>query len=376
MIPSDVATRLKPLGPELQAPLPAAAAKELTDVLSELVPGQRIMAEIQALLPNGTYRALVSQRDITLALPFSAKPGDSLELEVVDKEGKLTLAVVTNRTDASAASGLRDSVPAKLSQTGQFIGNLLADISPEGKKAQPAPLNGNQPLAATFPSSGSELVPLLKQAITSSGMFYESHQARWVEGQLTKESLLQEPQGKLSSPVEHQVQTPSLPVNTNTAIVQQSETSVSSATGNIAKEAPSAPPQTYQNPIHPELTPLVQQQLDALATQNYVWQGQVWQGQEMYWEISEDPHRPRSDGDEDISRWKTTLRLDLPTLGGIDATLRLLPGNQIDISVTTNNAATVDLLTSARDNLREQLQSSAGLGLTALSISKNGESSD
>lgn len=376
MIPSDVATRLKPLGAELQAPLPAAAAKELTDVLSELVPGQRIMAEIQALLPNGTYRALVSQRDITLALPFSAKPGDSLELEVVDKEGKLTLAVVTNRTDASAASGMRDSVPARLSQTGQFIGNLLADISPEGKKAQPAPLNGNQPLTNTFPTSGSELVPLLKQAITSSGMFYESHQARWVEGQLTKESLLQEPQGKLSTVLEHPVPTAGAQTSNTPAPIQLSESNTASAQNAIAKEAGNAPPPANQNPIHPELTPLVQQQLDALATQNYVWQGQVWQGQEMYWEISEDPHRPRSDGEDDVTRWKTTLRLDLPTLGGIDATLRLLPGNQIDISVTANNADTVNLLAAARENLKEQMQISAGLGLTALSISHHVESPD
>ena len=41
------------------------------------------MAEIQAMLPNGSYRAVVAQREITLALPFSAKSGDSLELEVV-----------------------------------------------------------------------------------------------------------------------------------------------------------------------------------------------------------------------------------------------------------------------------------------------------
>ncbi|MBV5350506.1 hypothetical protein JZU71_05155, partial [bacterium] len=38
------------------------------------------------------------------------------------------------------------------------------------------------------------------QAITQSGMFYESHQAEWIEGRYQKADLLQEPQGKLSSP--------------------------------------------------------------------------------------------------------------------------------------------------------------------------------
>jgi hypothetical protein len=31
-------------------------------------------------------------------------------------------------------------------------------------------------------------------------MFYESHQAEWVEGRYSKAQLLQEPQGKLASP--------------------------------------------------------------------------------------------------------------------------------------------------------------------------------
>ena len=58
--------------------MPVAAAQKIADVLSNLVPGQRVLAEIQALLPNGNYRAIVAQREITLALPFSAKAGDTL----------------------------------------------------------------------------------------------------------------------------------------------------------------------------------------------------------------------------------------------------------------------------------------------------------
>ncbi len=85
MIPSDVANSLRQILPDRQAATnpqtqPVAQAAKIADVLSNLVPGQRILAEIQALLPNGTYRAVVAQRDVTLALPFSAKPGYTLEL--------------------------------------------------------------------------------------------------------------------------------------------------------------------------------------------------------------------------------------------------------------------------------------------------------
>ena len=89
MIPSDVASRLQVSADA--ASRPVAQTQEIADKLSGLVAGQKVMAEIQAMLPNGTYRAMINQRSITLALPFSAKSGDSLELQVTENDGKLAL---------------------------------------------------------------------------------------------------------------------------------------------------------------------------------------------------------------------------------------------------------------------------------------------
>ena len=81
MIPPDVASSLRTIINDPQAAAreaqaqPVAATQRITEILSNLVPGQRIFAEIQAMLPNGSYRATVAQRDVTLALPFSAKAG-------------------------------------------------------------------------------------------------------------------------------------------------------------------------------------------------------------------------------------------------------------------------------------------------------------
>ena len=185
MIPPDVASSLRLILPDQQAAtnaqtLPVVAAQKIADVLSNLVPGQRVLAEIQALLPNGNYRAIVGQRDITLALPFSAKAGDSIELEVTESDGKLTLAFVTNKTDNAAFKAGQESVPTTLSSTGKLIGDLMSGIDGEGKRAPAAQLNGNQALVESMPRSASDLVPVLKQALTQSGMFYEAHQARWV----------------------------------------------------------------------------------------------------------------------------------------------------------------------------------------------------
>ena len=155
MIPSDVASRLQVSADA--ASRPVAQTQEIADKLSGLVAGQKVMAEIQAMLPNGTYRAMINQRSITLALPFSAKSGDSLELQVTENDGKLALAVLS-RPDGSTGKSGTESVSATLSRTGQLISNLFAGTSrAQGRDAPAVPLNGNQPIASTPPSSAQEI---------------------------------------------------------------------------------------------------------------------------------------------------------------------------------------------------------------------------
>ena len=401
MIPSDVVSALRLQQPDVaklsanQAQnQPVATTQQVGDVLSNLEPGQRILAEVQALLPNGTYRAIVAQRDITLALPFSAKPGDTLELEVTESDGKLTLAFVANRTTPNASSS-QESVSTSLSTAGKVIGNLLTPLEGEGKQAAPAALNRSQPLVETMPKTAADLVPVLKQALTQSGMFYEAHQARWVSGELPTTALLQEPQGKLSP----------APLNAPEFINRSSSFTSDSAGKNIPPDAPlrsplsaasspstdgltQLPPKeatdkpsltadasanlksgltTNENPVARELVPLVQQQLNGLATQNFVWQGQIWPGQPMWWEISGDPESKPSQDNEQASQWQTRLKLDLPALGGVDVTLRLGAGGTLAISASATKPASEALLRENGQALREQL-SAAGLTLTQLRV--------
>ena len=71
MIQADVSSRLQ-LPAELNL-RPALPAQEITDKLGGLVAGQRLLAEIQALMPNGTYRALINQRSVTLSISGTAR---------------------------------------------------------------------------------------------------------------------------------------------------------------------------------------------------------------------------------------------------------------------------------------------------------------
>ena len=452
MIPSDVASRLQVSADA--ALRPVAPAQEIADRLSGLVAGQKVMAEIQSMLPNGTYRALINQRSITLALPFAAKSGDSLELQVTESDGKLALAIVAAANEGGQPAAATTS--ATLSRTGQLISSLFAEARDAGGSKAAATLNANAPLGAT-PVSAQELLPQLKQAITQSGMFYESHQAEWVEGRFSKAALLQEPQGKLSSPATLAAQAQAdaaLPVQASntpppatnlpasalpadeaaapllpkmltgasdmvaapasaltadeaaapllakaladagdagdavTAHTSEAATDKTAAplpskapigagevvtarhdtseVGNASTTPPQAQSKAPGQLVAPQAQALVQQQLEALATQNFSWQGQIWPGQEMRWEIEEDAAHRDTGGDETAAKWATRLHLTLPNLGEVDAHIRL-QGNEITLSMTAGSEATRTLMRAARVALRSQLDQ-AGITLASMGV--------
>lgn len=377
MIPADVASRLQ-LAADV-ALRPVAPSQEITDKLSDLVPGQRVLAEIQTLLPNGTYRAIINQRDITLALPFSAKAGDSLELEVVDSDGKLTLAVISRPTK-EPSGGQAESVPTTLSRTGQLISNLFGKAGNTASGLTPTPLNNNQPIASAPPGTAQDLLPLLKQALSQSGMFYESHQAEWVDGRMTKAELLQEPQGKLppthpargplatDNTAAQEPQSKVLPGQAGTVSRPPVESTPAADLSNLRINTAAQPAQVTQltQLVATEAMPLVQQQLEALATQNFSWHGQVWPGQEMRWEIEEDAARREQGNDEASGNWQTRLRLSLPNLGEVEARIRL-QGNQISLILAADNSGTQELLRTSTEALRSQLDE-AGLALASVGV--------
>lgn len=386
MIPSDVASRLQVSADA--ASRPVAQTQEIADKLSGLVAGQKVMAEIQAMLPNGTYRAMINQRSITLALPFSAKSGDSLELQVTENDGKLALAVLSRPGGGKAGN---ESVSATLSRTGQLISNLFSGANrAQGSGTPSVPLNGNQPIASAPPGSAQDLLPLLKQAITQSGMFYESHQAEWVEGRLPKAALLQEPQGKLSLPAafasalaEDQgaaqgqpkvnIGEPAVAARLTTEVAQTQSSTVEGSKSAVAQS------QTQGQVVAPQTQPLVQQQLEALATQNFSWQGQVWPGQEMRWEIDEEAARQGQDGEDTAPKWSTRLHLALPNLGEIDAQIRL-EGNSITLSMSADSAETRTLMRVSGLALRNQLDEAgltlASMGVSAVEDENNGQTGE
>ena len=402
LIPSDVGIRMR-LQNEASLLQPLSPVHEIPSDLPELRTGQTFSARIQEVLPDNTYKALVAGKQLTLQLPEGAKPGDQLELVVIDRSTKVVIA----KQVEGAALTATETGPypfAKFSPAARMIGNLLPA---EGTAPPPAQLNRGQPLLAQPPlAQGAAvlLAPTLEKAVTQSGMFYESHQAQWVTGKLPLALLLQEPQGKLSQPqafvlaaqerlaasqpmaradatqatalernaTAESARQPAAPnLNLSTTAAPQSFLAGDEkvGAGGTANTSTQAAPLSQQVPD--ELRPLVQQQLEAASTQRMFWHGEVWPQQPMDWEIERDGRREGGETGEEQASWRTGLSLTTPRLGRIDANLQLA-ADGVRITLATPYGASAADLRDAAPKLAEAL-AAAGVPLLALNIKHEDE---
>jgi hypothetical protein len=291
-----------------------------------------------------------------------------------------------------------------------MIGGLLL---PEGETPQPATLNRGQPLLSSPAASAADLVPTLQKAVVQSGLFYESHQAQWVAGKLPLDQILHEPQGRLSAPsafalaasggtlapaaegrLAAAVQTePAFQVGTPSqaegphetlplaqAVAREATTANALRLDTIARreeriDAPSANSQqamtSTAQPMPNELRPIVQQQLDAVATQRLLWHGEAWPNQPLEWEIIREDESNAATAEEIPASWRTSLRLDTPRLGHIEASLHLT-GDGITMRIAAGDDASAADLRQALPELAASLEA-AGIKLLSAQVRHGGE---
>lgn len=378
MIPIDVGVQVRSQTDESLHPLRPIA--EIPADLPDLQQGQLFRARIQEVLPENTYKALVAGQSLTLSLPEGAKTGDILELVVIDRTPR---TLVAQRAQRDSATPVEQYQHAVLSRTGQLIASLLAG---EGEAAVPATLARGRPLMAQAPASGGELAtrlpPQLAQAVTSSGLFYEAHQAQWVLGLRPLASLLAEPQG-LHSRAEALAawggEGSEEAVQAESALAGRRDSAVNATPSSplrtlfggerVAEGAPLAESYMPANQsaaavmIPDDLRPLVQQQLEAAATQRLAWHGDIWPEQPMDWEIEREASQGHGEAGEPAG-WHTRVRLALPRLGEIDAGLRL-SGQAVQLVLRTADAGSAASLQGAIPVLQQAL---AGVDLALLGV--------
>ncbi|UEP34613.1 flagellar hook-length control protein FliK [Burkholderia ambifaria] len=412
----------------------AVLASRLDSLLSGTVsPSAGGGAASQVGTPGAGASSAAPAGGSPVAPPASAQTALSdvaLVLDAISRSGGVATPVIAGRTPLladpsvllSAAAVPLDARPAAgpAASVASSSAALPASDVAAARAASDAP-----PVAA--------LRAALAQAVSESGLFYESHLAQWLAGQRPLAALMREPQARLTAepmqPAPDAVQQDApdvldellaqrlpLPAATRTA-VQPGATAPGGAAAHSLASAQNAPavvrpgmasstagttdplgdhpdarwtparaelatasadPQAQASaPVHPAAVPIVRQQLDALATDQFRWAGEAWPGARLDWTIEpDDPGGHASRGGDDAGdgiAWRTRLTLTLPSLGTVDAEL-VLNGAQLVARLRANSAG-ADRLTRHEAALRQRFEGS-GLRLGGLSIRAVGDEPD
>ena len=339
MLPANLLNTLKALA-LTQQPLPAAAVDAVPKAASfEL--GQKLQGTVQDQVAPGMFKVRVAEQLIQMQLPANIRSGDTVALQVISLQPRLTFGMVNSANPLSTAE--------QFGNTARLLSALPQQQSTEKvyvRAAQTGPL-----WDSAQPPQGKQLAGLLQEAVSNSGLFYESHQAQWLGGARSTAQLLREPQNLAPEQVR-------VMLADDVAIAATSSDKTSTQASAQSNSAPVAEAKALGIPEH--LQPLVQQQLNTLETRQMLWQGEVWQGQSMQWEIR-DQAAPAADA-EDQRKWVTQLQLNLPNLGEVTTTLSL---NSAGLSLALKASPQAQrVLGSAAPQLRSAL---ADAGIPVLS---------
>lgn len=382
---------------------------------SQLVVGKQFQAKVATVLADGTYIVNVADIAARMQLPNSPQIGAQIPLTLISSsprptfllnssnvvEGKVvenpantTSAIailgttkqliddfiqsggakgapsaalylqsgsaVTSANNAEAEpklislATLQNSTPTTLSSAGKLVDQLIQNTTAQSTTATLSKV----PLLATPGTlmNTNDTAKALQSSVTSSGIFYESHLLQWAEGSRPITELMKEPQAKFSaSPA-------NLP---NATSAQLDATNRTLNTIESTHSTVHTPPLT----IPQQAAPLIQQQLQTMEQQRFLWNGELWPGQQIEWEVSRD--HPKQQSAQPEQTWQSAVRFELPQLGAVSAQLQLT-GTRLKLTVNTKDSSTTLTLQNHANELINALQSS-GAQLDSLLIKTKNE---
>ena len=219
-----------------------------------------------------------------------------------------------------------DTPAPELSTTARAISSVL--VQAESVPGAPLSLVGKAALMATPGADPAGVAQKLRDAVASSGLFYESHVAEWAEGKRPLASLLLEPQ------------------------MQRAAQGDAARTGTDLASAQ-----------------LINLQLHTHEQARVQWQGEAWPGQQMQWDISRDaPEGQQQDGAEadEATAWRSSVHFQFPLLGDLAAQV-VLQGGRVAIQLLAGSEDSAATLRQHAARLEAALDA-AGWPLTSLSI--------
>ncbi len=325
----------------------AGSPENRSGSLQSLVAGQQVKGEVLARLSDQVYLVKIAGDIYRTELPEPARPGAQLTL---------TYRTSDPRPEFSLQSTRNDAAPVRLSPTVASLSEAL-----KGTATQPAmpQVKSLEPLLSPAQANTSILATSLRNALSFSGLFYESHLLQWHVGERLLTDIQKESRLRLET-MAKMAKVP--PPGENLSASPGPQESSKDLLAQILRndELPGNRSHITAPPDHLSST-LLREQVETLLSGVFHWQGSVWQDQEMSWDVE----KQAGDSDQESEQsWKTSIHLTLPNLGEISATL-VSSDEGIKGRITTDSTATKNVMRKELAGLEENL---AGSGLTLISM--------
>ncbi len=326
--------------------------REAFSRLTQIALGKMFQAEVLSRLDDGTHLIKIDNGNFKAALPGHTDVGEFITLKFVAGEPRPTFLMMP-RAGADTAS---------LSSAARLIGTIL-QAAQDAQETQLAAVAGKTPVLAAGSDDAPAMAAALKNALSMSGVFYESHLRQWMSGARPLAELRREAQARPGMPAG---QGAPLPLRADASAPAQAITILAESDGaaHVGASIGAAGSERLSN----EAMQLMNLQLQTLEQGKIVWQGELWPGQKFEWEIAEDRHQEQS-ADERASSWTSEVRFSLPALGTVCAHIRLCEG-RVHMHLRAATEQTSVLLQRHGTELANALEA-AGSPLDALTVKQD-----
>jgi flagellar hook-length control protein FliK len=323
----DTVTGINPISkvsPVLAVDPVASLIQSIDDKAQQYVKGKEYQAQILSKLDDGTYAVKVKldnePKDALIKIDLAksdasiaAKPGQTLMLRYLYANPVPTFLSLPKANNEAVST-------SEISPTAKLIGNILNQASNEGVTAR----YEASEIVTQLPNNAQIVAHDLKQALKTSGLFYESHLNNLINN-YTLTAIKQEP----------------------------------------------------QNQANVQLTSLVSQQLSILENQHISWQGQVWPGQKMDLDVYFKNDTDESKQQQLLAQQEAVenrpiyseMTLHLPSLGKVTAKLSL-SGGRMRIGLLAEHGQAISILKDHKQALAKSIEKN-GQQLDALTVSQH-----
>jgi len=289
----------------------ASPLQELNARATQFVKGQEYTAQVMSKVDDKTYLVKVDNALLKMDLGNAAHAGQTMLLRYMQDSPIPTFLLAPNHQKTADNT-------TQLSPAATLLGQYLKEAESTGLSSRIQAAN----VVTHSPTNPQIVAQDLKQAITSSGLFYESHLNEVVHGQRQLASVMQEP----------------------------------------------------QNQVGTHISQLMAQQLATMENQRIAWHGEVWPGQAMDWDVHIQDQPPSERGqqelqDDGIRPVSSEITMHLPNLGKVTAKLNIADG-RMSIQIFAEQMPTLQILKTEAKTLTQAMTDN-GLQLDVLTVQRH-----